>query len=361
MHKERIGFPMQLDFTTDKINQIPVKDGIVVLSGYGVMANVEKGYLVLKDGLGIKSRESRFFKATCKIKRLVIHSTHGMVSLAALKWLNEINAGVVQLGWDGEVILASTPSQDNINLKRAQYSALYDDKGLILTKYLLLEKVNGQLKVLRTLAPDATYTYNGETINSLYFMKNLCTDIAKAKSISRVLEIESLAANLYWSVLSKMTLQFHQKGEFEVPEHWKTFGSRHSLINPKLNRNAINPANAMLNYLYALLYTETRLALLRVGLDPTAGIFHADNKYRDSFAYDVLEAVRSDVDVWLLNFVRNHVFSVKDFYEKRDGGIRLTLKIIPFLAETVSLWAKKIESVIGRIRLILVENESFDK
>ena len=46
-----------------------------------------------------------------------------------------------------------------------------------------------------------------------------------------------------------------------------------------------------------------------------AGVFHTDNLYRDAFAYDVMEAVRSDVDEWLLDFVENHVFSKKEFYE----------------------------------------------
>jgi len=84
-----------------------------------------------------------------------------------------------------------------------------------------------------------------------------------------------------------------------------------------------------------------------------AGVAHADYPYRDTFVYYVMEAVRLDVDAWLLEFVQNHKFSVKDFYEKRDGGIRLTLKITPILAEIVTLWSVKIESVIKRVKAIL--------
>jgi len=89
--------------------------------------------------------------------------------------------------------------------------------------------------------------------------------------------------------------------------------------------------------------------------------FHADNQYRDSSVYDVMETVRPDVDMWLLEFVQNHNFSMKDFYEKRDGGIRLTLKITPILAETVLLWPEKIESVIERVKAILVGDGSLKK
>jgi len=66
------------------------------------------------------------------------------------------------------------------------------------------------------------------------------------------------------------------------------------------------PAKAVLNYLYALLFAETRLGLLRAGFDPMAGVVHADNQYRDSFVYDVMDAVRPDVDAWLFGFVQNH-------------------------------------------------------
>jgi CRISPR/Cas system-associated endonuclease Cas1 len=91
-----------------------------------------------------------------------------------------------------------------------------------------------------------------------------------------------------------------------------------------------------------------------------AGIFHAKHHYRDWFVYDVMEAVRPDVDAWLLDFVQNHKFTAKDFYEKRDGGIRLTLKITPVLAETVSLRSKMIESVIEQVEGILLKNQNPD-
>jgi len=71
-----------------------------------------------------------------------------------------------------------------------------------------------------------------------------------------------------------------------------------------------------------------------------------------------MEAVRPDVDVWLFGFVQNHKITAKDFYEKKDGGIRLMLKITPYLAETIPLWTSNIEAVIEKVKAILLENES---
>jgi CRISPR-associated protein Cas1 len=97
--------------------------------------------------------------------------------------------------------------------------------------------------------------------------------------------------------------------------------------------------------------------LFRAGFDPTAGVFHVDDLHRDSLAYDIMEAVRPDVDLWLLDFMRGHKFSAKDYYVKKDGGTRLILKITPYLAEILSLWAKKIEAVVKNILIILMNDE----
>jgi CRISPR/Cas system-associated endonuclease Cas1 len=47
-----------------------------------------------------------------------------------------------------------------------------------------------------------------------------------------------------------------------------------------------------LNYLYAVLESEARLAISTLGLDPGLGVLHADSQVRDSLAFDVMEPVR---------------------------------------------------------------------
>jgi hypothetical protein len=59
-----------------------------------------------------------------------------------------------------------------------------------------------------------------------------------------------------------------------------TVGARTSPISGK-QRHAANPANALLNYAYALLEAETTLALHASGLDPALGIWHTDERHRD--------------------------------------------------------------------------------
>ena len=103
--------------------------------------------------------------------------------------------------------------------------------------------------------------------------------------------------------MGPVEVPFKGKDRRLVPDHWRPLGQRGSLLtsSPRL---AINPANAILNYLYAILEAETRLACLTLGLDPGLGIVHADYRSRDSFALDLMEAARPAVDAYVLEMLR---------------------------------------------------------
>jgi hypothetical protein len=51
----------------------------------------------------------------------------------------------------------------------------------------------------------------------------------------------------------------------------------------------------------------------------------------------------------------------KEFCEKNDGSIRLTLKITPLIAETVSLWSKQVDPMAGQVEAILMDHDSLDE
>ena len=74
--------------------------------------------------------------------------------------------------------------------------------------------------------------------------------------------------------------------------------------------------------MYALVEAETRIGCLIAGLDPGVGIVHADYRGRDSFALDLMEAVRPQVDGYVLDLAEQRVFRASDFHETRKGGKR---------------------------------------
>ena len=130
-----------------------------------------------------------------------------------------------------------------------------------------------------------------------------------------------------------------------LPEHWRTFGQRASLITGG-PRTATNPANATLNYLYALLEAETFLACHAVGLDPGLGIFHTDRRDRASLALDLMEACRPIVDAYVLALLTQRTISAQEFVETRDGACRITPRFAAELARTCEVWRLHIGAVV---------------
>jgi CRISPR-associated endonuclease Cas1 len=150
---------------------------------------------------------------------------------------------------------------------------------------------------------------------------------------------ESQAARAYWSAWNNLAIQFPKADAKRTPDHWQTFGSRLSPLtaSPRL---AVNPPNAMLNYLYALLESEARLALAALGLDPGIGVLHNDLRTRDSLASDLMEPIRPKVDAFLLDWTGRTPLRREWFFEQRDGNCRLMSSLASRFSETSEIWAR---------------------
>jgi CRISPR-associated protein Cas1 len=214
------------------------------------------------------------------LKRLVVIGSDGEISLAALRWLAEQGASFVMLERDGSVMATTGPVRtSDVRLRRAQAVALESEVALRISRNLVDQKLAGQERVaLQNLANEPVAISIGR-----------CRlDLAEAFSIDAIRLIESQAAKTYWSAWRNLPILFPQRDLPRVPDHWRTFGYRISALtgSPRL---AINPANAILNYLYALLEAEARLAAATLGLDPGIGVMHVDTPYRDSFANQLSE------------------------------------------------------------------------
>ena len=317
---------------------IPVRNGIVTLCGYGLTVSVEHGRLAVSDGLGNRRRMSHFSKATCGIERLVILGHSGTLSLEAVRWLHDIRAAVIQIDADGNLLFASSPLKERYGqLRRAQALASTSQTGVDIVRYLLTKKINGQ----------AEFSERHASASAARSILELADSLRKVKQMKDFRLIEAQAALKYWTAWSDTEVNFARSHTKSVPPHWKRFSQRISPLTGS-PRNAANPANALLNYLYAILEAETRIALLTVGLDPAIGLMHVDQPNRDSLALDVMEAVRPSVDTWLYGFLAQNTFSKRDFFERRDGTVRLSSRITSELAATSSLWAAEAAPVVEK-------------
>lgn len=324
------------------------RSGVLVLTGYGIRVAVKRGHLMVSDGRGRERREGRFPRTTRDLKRLVIIGHTGTVSFDALRWLHDIGCAFVQIDSDGQIMTSSGPAGLNdARLRRAQALAAGNDTGLAISRDLLTAKLDGQANLLDRVEGAAS---------AASAVRGLRDGLATTTTLDGLRFGESQAARIYWDAWALQPVNFARKAVARVPEHWKTVGTRHSPLT-RSPRAAVNPANAILNYLYAIAEAECRIALLAVGLDPGMGIVHADQRNRDSFACDVMEAVRPAVDTFALELLRTRPFGAADFFETRQGGCRLMPSITRLLADTAPRWTLALAPVVEEIARTLWSDE----
>lgn len=105
----------------------------------------------------------------------------------------------------------------------------------------------------------------------------------------------------------------------------------------------------MLNYLYAILEAEARIAALAIGLDSVLGLQHSDHATRDSLALDLMEPVRPLVDADVLDLLRSHVFTRAKVFETLDGQCRLMPPLTRALTLTAPRWARAVLPVAQQV------------
>lgn len=322
---------------TDKRRQdITPQHGVVTLFGYGIQARVDRGHLLVEDGIGPACRRARFPRVGHGIRRLVVIGSEGMVSLAALRWLADQDVAFSMLERDGKVLAVTGPVRSSdAKLRRAQALAHSSGAALRITRELISRKLAGQENVARDKLLDST------TADVIAQFK---AEVPVGDSITTIRLIESQAARAYWSAWSTLPINFPKNQLLRVPEHWRSFGARVSPLtgSPRL---AANPPNAILNYLYALLESEARLAAAALGLDPGMGVLHVDTTARDSLACDLMEVVRPQVDAYLVDWITRQPLNREWFFEQRDGNCRLMAPFAARLSETAQTWGRAVAPI----------------
>jgi CRISPR-associated endonuclease Cas1 len=256
--------------------------------------------------------------------------------LAALRWLADQKASFVMLERDGSVLATTGPVRpSDARLRRAQALAHSSGAALRIARELIRKKLAGQEqvamgKLLDSSTADAIAQFRAE--------------LPTADSVGSIRLIEAQAAGAYWSSWRNLPIDFPRNDLHRVPGHWRTFGARISPLtgSPRL---AANPPNAILNYLYAVLEAEARLAAAALGLDPGMGVLHVDAQARDSLACDLMEAARPQVDAYLADWITRQPLKREWFFEERNGNCRLMGPFAMRLSETGVIWGRAVAPI----------------
>jgi CRISPR-associated endonuclease Cas1 len=255
-----------------------------------------------------------------------------MVSLTAIRWLADQDASFVMLERNGKVLAVTGPVRpSDAKLRRAQALALRNGVGLEISRQLIDAKLAGQARVVRERLNDPA------TAEAIAELRN---NLQTADSVDSVRWIEAHAALAYFGAFRNVAILWPKADLSRIPEHWGTVGSRHSPLSggPRL---AVTPFHAILNYCFALLESESRLAVSALGLDAGLGVgLHTDTANRDSLGLDVLEPVRPHIEDWLVAWIMREPLRRADFFETSTGNCRLMSHLCTKLGETAPTWGK---------------------
>jgi CRISPR-associated endonuclease Cas1 len=296
-----------------------IDSSVCVADGFGLDISVERGHLEVVDGVGPYRRTRRYSRADRQLRRLVILGHSGALSLGALQWCDRMKVRVAVIDHDGRVLFTSADAGlDDARLRRQQCSAVGGEIALAIAIDLFRAKLRGQAALLAEVLED------DEAANTV-----LCFSVAldQACDLEQAIQLETAATRRYfdsWVDHPATSIRFA--------------GQDRSRAEPR----PAGPVNALAKYLYALGEIETRFALQSLGLDPDLGFLHADLTSRDSLAWDVLEAIRPDIERYLLDLLGATVFKRSDFAELENGRWTLGAPLTHKLAETASQWAAAI-------------------
>ena len=287
-------------------------------------------------GLALKTRDGAFEVAAGEERRIVSPqqlesiavTAPCLISSSAIELAIEYDLSIYFFNEIGDAVgcLRSPYFESIATLRRKQVYFSDSPQGGNWVILLFRLKTAHQIDVLQYLAnrrPSLLENYQRiitqlqDGIPELDLLKDQSTDFVGNK----LMGWEGNQAKLYWSAVSE-----------GMPEPWKFKG--------RSRRPAEDGFNAMLNYLYGMMYTIVEQAIFAAGLDPHLGILHSDEYDRPTLAFDLIEPFRPWVDQLLVEqFLADQI--KLEFFDQVYQGWRLNAAGKKFIIPTFNSWLEE--------------------
>lgn len=197
----------------------------------------------------------------------------------------------------------------NVLLRRAQYKLSDEpDKSAEIVRNIVTAKIANARTVLQRVLRDHSEKINNQNLKEV--IERLERNIVitqKAESVDSIRGIEGSSAQMYFEVFNDLIVS--QKNDFVFKE--------------RSRRPPLDKVNALLSFVYTLLYNDIYSSLETVGLDPAVGFLHKDRPGRMSLALDMMEEFRPYfADRLVLSMINLKEIEAKDF-KTLDNGVCL--------------------------------------
>jgi len=276
-----------------------------------------QGAYLNKDGANVVVSVEGAERARVPIHTLGSVVGFGRVSLSPplLGFCAEEGVAVTFLSEHGKFLArVEGPVSGNVLLRREQYRRSDAADGCAgIVKSLVIGKALNQRAVIRRALRDHGGRLDVPVSAALETAERRLTDIARRaerpQGADTLRGLEGEAANVYFGVFDALIRA--QKEDFR--------------FEGRSRRPPLDPVNALLSFLYALLVHDVRSALETVGLDPAVGFLHRDRPGRPSLALDLMEEFRPFfADRLALSLINRRQVSAKGFRRMENGACLMT-------------------------------------
>jgi CRISPR-associated protein Cas1 len=276
-------------------------------------------YITSDDAFVRKERETFVVEINNeKVFQAPVHSIENIVCFGfkaltpqLMAFCAENNVGISYLSENGKFLARVYGAQKgNVLLRKAQY-AMSDNEfqSLLIAKPIIAAKVSNYRHLLLRHQRNHPESKTDDLVSAAETMGRRLTKIQQAETLDELRGYEGECATLYFGVLSSLITA--QQEDFVFTQRTK--------------RPPLDPANALLSFLYAILANDVRSALETVGLDPQVGFLHQDRSGRPSLALDIMEEFRAYLgDRIMLNLINLKQVNIKDFEIRESGEVRMS-------------------------------------
>ncbi|MGC8933434.1 MAG: CRISPR-associated endonuclease Cas1 [Candidatus Methanodesulfokora sp.] len=253
----------------------------LVINEPGTFIGVKRGMVVVKR----KGKEDVEI-APSKLSMVAVLTRGASISAACIKLLSRHGVNIVFYSRGRPVSWLKAYNSGSVMLRKEQYRAQEDERGVHLAKSFVQGKLQNQRSILLSLARNRMQTrpdvaselreLGDEIHNCIRDLDSVSGSLEEARP--EIVRIEAKAADLYWRGIASVV-----KERMEFP------GRRKKFEHPR------DPLNIVLNFMYSLLSSECTIAVEMAGMDPFAGYLHADSPRRPALAMDLMEQFRQPV------------------------------------------------------------------
>ncbi len=234
-----------------------------------------------------------------------------MVSPAAMARCAEDGRFVVLLDRNGRFkARVEGPVSGNVLLRCAQHEAMTDAaRTLAIARNIVGGKIQNTRQIVLRAAREADEPADGDALKGTAdALGNALSRLPSCEDLDTVRGIEGESARAYFATFDRM-----------VREDRATFR-----MDGRSRRPPLDPINALLSFLYALLMNDCVAAVEGVGLDPQMGFLHALRPGRAALALDLMEELRSVLaDRLALTLINRKQVAARHFVNRPGGAVHL--------------------------------------